>query len=112
MKYIQLLGKMAGLYERRGTMKKAADCYKKAIQADPLIEESYQKLMTFYSSKGMCNEALRTYEDCRKALKRELKTEPDPTTMAIYRKVLEKVKVPRTAHKRVLGDTKEVGGKK
>ena len=112
VKYIQLLGKMAGLYERRGAMKKAADCYKKAIQADPLIEESYQKLMTFYSSKGMYNEALRTYEDCKKALKRELKTEPDPTTLAIYRKVLEKVKVPRTAHKRAPGDGKEVGGKR
>jgi LuxR family maltose regulon positive regulatory protein len=92
VKYIQLLGKMAGLYERRGTMRKAADCYKKAIQADPLIEESYQKLMTFYSSKGMYNEALRTYEDCKKALKRELKTEPDSTTTAIYKKIKEKAR--------------------
>ena len=91
VKYIQLLGKMAGLYERRGTMRKAADCYKKAIQADPLIEESYQKLMTFYSSKGMYNEALRTYEDCKKALKKELKTQPDSTTTAIHKKILEKV---------------------
>jgi DNA-binding SARP family transcriptional activator len=94
VKYIQLLGKMAGLYERRGAMKKAADCYKKAIQADPLIEESYQKLMTFYSSKGMYNEALRTYEDCKKALKGELKTEPDPTTTAIHKRILEKAGSP------------------
>ena len=109
---MELLGKTAGLYEKQGSLKKAVDCYKMAIQADPLIEESYQKLMTFYSSKGMYNEALRIYEDCKKALKRELKAEPDPTTIAIYRKVLEKVKVPRTAHKRALGDSKEVGGKR
>jgi len=69
-------------------------------------------LMAFYSSKGMYNEALRTYEDCRKALKRELKTQPDSTTTAIYRKVLEKVKSLRTAPKRALGDSKKVGGKR
>ena len=92
LKYIQLLGKMAGLYERQGAMKKAADCYKKAIQADPLIEESYQKLMNFYSNKGMNNEALRIYEDCRKVLKKELKTDPDSTTTAIYKKIKEKTR--------------------
>ncbi len=94
LKYVQFLGKIASLYEKQGTMKKAADCYKKAIQADPLLEESYQKLMTFYSSKGMYNEALRTYEDCKKALKRGLKTQPDSTTTAIHKKTLEKVGSP------------------
>jgi DNA-binding SARP family transcriptional activator len=68
--------------------------------------------MTFYSNKGMYNEALRTYEDCKKALKRELKTEPDSTTTAIYRKVLEKVKVPRTPPKKALGGRKELGSKR
>jgi ATP/maltotriose-dependent transcriptional regulator MalT/DNA-binding SARP family transcriptional activator len=111
-KYIELLNKMASLHERQGSLKKAMDCYKKAIQVDPLIEESYQKLMSFHANKGMYNEALRIYEDCKKALKRELKTEPDPTTTAIYRKVLEKIKVPQTALKRALGDSRKVGGKR
>jgi ATP/maltotriose-dependent transcriptional regulator MalT/DNA-binding SARP family transcriptional activator len=96
LKYIEFLGKMASLYERQGTMKRAADCYKKVIQADPLLEESYQKLMAFYSSKGMYNEALRTYEDCKRALKRELETEPDPTTIAMHKKILEKIGSPPT----------------
>jgi len=86
-----LLNKMARLYERQGGLKKAVDCYKKAIQADPLLEEPYQKLMTFYSSKGMYNEALRTYEACKIALRKELKTRPDPVTTAIHKKILEKV---------------------
>jgi LuxR family maltose regulon positive regulatory protein len=111
-KYMELLNKTAKLHEKQGSLKKAMDCYKKAIQVDPLIEESYQKLMTFYSNKGMYNEALRIYEDCKKALKKELKTEPDSTTTAIYRKVREKVKAPRTAPKRALGDSKKVGGKR
>jgi len=97
LKYIEFLGKMASLYEKQGVLKKAADCYKKAIQADPLLEESYQRLMAFYSSKAMYNEALRTYEDCKRALKRELETEPDPTTFAMHKKILEKIGSPPTS---------------
>jgi DNA-binding SARP family transcriptional activator len=40
----------------------------------------------------MYNEALRIYEDSKKALKRELKTEPDSTTTAIYKKIKEKAR--------------------
>jgi two-component SAPR family response regulator len=109
--YMELLNKTAKLHEKQGSLKKAMDCYKKAIQVDPLIEESYQKLMTFYSNKGMYNEALRIYEDCKKALKKELKTEPDSTTTAIYRKVFEKAKGQRTAPKKALRDRKNVVGK-
>jgi len=72
-------------------VKKAIECYKKAIRADSLSEESYQKLMTLYSSKGMYNEALRTYEACKKVLKEELKSKPDPMTTALYNKILEKI---------------------
>jgi ATP/maltotriose-dependent transcriptional regulator MalT/DNA-binding SARP family transcriptional activator len=99
-KYIELLSKVAGLYERQGAFKKSIDCYKKAIQVDPLLEEPYQKLMTFYSSKGMNNEALRIYEDCKKVLKKELKTKPDSKTTAIYNKVLEKIGSPQPAKRK------------
>jgi LuxR family maltose regulon positive regulatory protein len=94
-KYIELLNKIANLYERQGAFKKSIDCYKKAIQTDPLLEEPYQKLITFYFNKGMFNEAVRTYEDCKKVLKKELKTKPDSTTTSIYNKVLEKIGASR-----------------
>ena len=105
-KYIELLNKMASLHERQGSLKKAMDCYKKAIQVDPLIEESYQKLMTFYANKGRYNEALRIYEDCKKALKRELKSQPDPTTTGIYNRVLEKIGGPRSTIRKGPGKEK------
>ncbi len=92
--FIELLNRMATLYEKQGVAKKAMDCYKKAIEQDPLLEEAYQRLMTLYFNKGMYNDALKTYEACKKALKRELKTKPDSTTSAIYRKVLERVGPP------------------
>jgi two-component SAPR family response regulator len=90
-KYIELLNRSANLNDRQGALKKAIECYKKAIQADPLLEESYQKLMTLYSARGMYNEAIRTYEACKKAVKAELKTKPDPMTTALYNKILEKI---------------------
>ena len=88
--YIDLLGRAARLYERQGRLKRAIDCHNRIIQADPLLEESYQKLMTLYSNHGMVNEALRTYGGCKKALKSGLKTKPDTQTTAIYKKILEK----------------------
>ncbi len=94
-KYMELLNKMAKLHERQGSLKKAMDCYKKAIQVDPLIEEPYQKLMTFYSGKGMYNEALRIYEECKKALKKGLKSKPDATTDAIHKKIMERKSTSR-----------------
>ena len=99
-KFIELLDKTANLYERQGVAKKAIDCYKRAIQEDPLLEEAYQKLMSLYSSKGMYNDALKVYEACKKALKRELKSRPDSTTTAIYGKVLERVASSRPKARR------------
>jgi len=65
--------------------------YKKAIEADPLLEESYRNLMLLYSGKGLLNEALRVYEDCKNALKNGLKTKPDPVTTALYNKIRDKL---------------------
>jgi two-component SAPR family response regulator len=90
-KYIELLARTANLNDRQGAVKKAIECHKKAIQADPLLEESYQKLMGLCYSKGMYNEALRAYESCRNVLKKELQSKPDPTTTALYNMIMEKI---------------------
>jgi DNA-binding SARP family transcriptional activator len=90
-KYIEVTNKIARLYESRGSVKKAIASYKKAIEADPLLEESYRNLMLLYSGKGLLNEALRAYEDCKRALKNGLKTKPDPVTVALYNKIRDKL---------------------
>ena len=90
-KYVALLQRWADLHEKQGALRKAIDCHKQAIQADPLLEESYQKLMTLYSAGGVYNAALKTYEACKKAVEQELKTKPDPMTTALYNKILEKI---------------------
>ena len=100
-KYIELLYQTAHLHDRQGSFKKSVDCFIKVIQADPLLEESYQKLMTLYFTKGRYNEALKTYKVCKKVLKKELKTDPDPTTEAIYNMILDKTGAPRTTRQMI-----------
>jgi DNA-binding SARP family transcriptional activator len=56
---------------------------------DPLLEEAYQRLMLLNARLGRRTAALRAYADYQKALRREFNIEPDQTTQAIYRKILE-----------------------
>jgi DNA-binding SARP family transcriptional activator len=87
--YINLLYRMADIQEKRGTSKVAIDCYKKIIQIDPLSEQVYQRLMTLYSNRRMRTEAIKVYEDCRKAFREGLDTEPEALTTSIYKKIIE-----------------------
>lgn len=55
-----------------------------AIRFDPLAEEAYRRLMGLQIEHGFCNDAIRNYRALAEALRRELKTQPDPSTTAIY----------------------------
>jgi len=87
--YIGLLNKIADIQEKRGTSKVAIDCYKKIIQIDPLDEQVCQRLMILYSRRRMNTEAIKVYQDCRKALLEGLDTEPEALTTSIYMKIME-----------------------
>ena len=86
---INLLIKLAQLHEDRGEQEESIFFYKKAIQADPVLEKAYQRLMILYSQQGMRNEALKVYEACKKALRDEIDTEPDQVTVSLSKKILE-----------------------
>ena len=86
--YIDLLQKMAEYHVQRGASKSAIECYKKLFRANPLSDHACQKLMSIYSNRGMHSAALKVYEDCRSALRKELDAEPDELTQALYRKIL------------------------
>ena len=88
-RYLQVLSRLAKLYEDRGTLVKATDCYAKIVQTDPLAEAACRRLMQLYAQRGLRNAALRVYEECRKSLHEMLNTEPEEVTTAVYRKVLE-----------------------
>ncbi len=88
--YIDLLTRLARRHTRAGASKKAVSCLKQAIETDPLLEEAYRDLMTLYAEKNLYNEALRVFEACRKVLKEEMDSSPDPLTMAIYRGIRDR----------------------
>jgi DNA-binding SARP family transcriptional activator len=87
-KFVDLLYRLAGLYEKQGTLSKASDCLRRLIQTDPLAETACQKLMLLYARRGMRSAALRVYEALKKVLQEELAAEPDQVTTAIYQKIL------------------------
>jgi LuxR family maltose regulon positive regulatory protein len=86
--YLDLLHRLAGLYENQGSLTQAIDCYQQAVYADPLDEPACQRLMLLQAQRGRRSVALKTYQGCREALRRELNTEPDAATTAIYQKIL------------------------
>ncbi len=88
-RFLDLLYHLARFYESQGSILKAIDCYHQVVQTDSLAEPAYRGLMLLFAQRGMRNAALRTYQDCRQALKESLNVEPEETTTAIYRKILE-----------------------
>ncbi len=86
-RYMAVLAGMAQIHEKLGRTKRAIACCRKIVQADPLMEEAYRKMMLLYDSLGLRNEALRVYAECRQALKTEIDAEPDELTSAIYRRI-------------------------
>lgn len=88
-RFCDLLYETAELHEERGSSKNAIDCYKRVILTDPVSEKAYQRLMLTYSNLGRRGEALKVYDECRKALHNELEVEPDTLTSSIYNRILE-----------------------
>jgi len=61
---------------------------KEALALDPFRETTYVRLMRLHMSQGNRAEAVRTYEQCRAVLARDLGVSPSPQTEAAYREVL------------------------
>ncbi|RJR39724.1 MAG: hypothetical protein C4567_11540 [Deltaproteobacteria bacterium] len=87
--HLGILERVSQIYEKQGAVTKAIKYCQMIIQTDPVSESTYRRLMTLYARRGMHSEALKTYEDCRKALGRGLDAEPDAVTTAIFRKMQE-----------------------
>jgi DNA-binding SARP family transcriptional activator/CRP-like cAMP-binding protein len=87
--YIDVLRRIAAHYENQGSLRKSIDIYRLTIKADPTSEETYRKLMLAYANLGMRTEAVRTYNECRSVLDKELGVGPDKLTISIYRRIAE-----------------------
>ncbi len=88
MHYFMALGEMAKTARSLGNAVKEAEAYAKQFQADECNEEACRRLMSHYLSSGSRSEALRAYDRCQLALRRDLDAEPEAQTKKLYRSII------------------------
>lgn len=59
------------------------------LELEPADEAAHRALMRLYTDQGRRAAALRQYQECRGALKRDLNVEPGTETEQLYREILE-----------------------
>jgi DNA-binding SARP family transcriptional activator len=82
--YLEVLEKLLCLQEKEGDVPGAIRIAQRLLREDPLQEESYRHLMRLYAASGNRAAAVRVYQKCVAALKRELAVEPGPETCRVY----------------------------
>jgi DNA-binding SARP family transcriptional activator len=93
--YQELLAKLAGLYEARGEHRRGIESLKELIAGDPSNEEAQRRLMRLYALAGDKHQALRQYQLCREALRKELDAEPERATQDLRRQIISGGLAPR-----------------
>ncbi|MBI5804657.1 tetratricopeptide repeat protein [candidate division TA06 bacterium] len=84
--------KLGALHLRDGELDNSLECYKQAIDHNELCEEAYRGLIRIHGAQGDLNQAKALFAKLEKALRKELKAEPAPETMEIYRTVMSSEK--------------------
>jgi LuxR family transcriptional regulator, maltose regulon positive regulatory protein len=88
-KFLEVVDIAAGCLEAGRRHREAVELYERAIEADPLQEYFYRRLMLCYQQTGRLAAALAAYEDCRKALAAGMGIEPSLETRTVYGSLLE-----------------------
>ena len=70
----------------------AAATLNRALALDPLAEEAHRRLIRLHLDRGSYNAAIRRYRQCCEIMRRELGTCPEPSTTALYREALLRLK--------------------
>ncbi len=86
--YVKLLAGMAERAVAAGDVERAIGCYEAITVSDPADEEAHLALIELNEALGKRHTALRQYESCRSAMKRELDAEPDSRTRKAYQRVV------------------------
>ncbi|MEZ5447397.1 MAG: BTAD domain-containing putative transcriptional regulator [Gammaproteobacteria bacterium] len=75
--------------EQSNATDQIVDTAQRLLKLEPAHETAHRALMRLYAEQGHRDVALRQYQECRAALKRELNAEPGPETEQLYRALLE-----------------------
>jgi DNA-binding SARP family transcriptional activator len=82
---LQSLARLLAYQRKTGKLEAAAQTALRLLALDPLEESVHRVLMQVYRDLGRRAAALRQYQTCVGVLQRELGTEPDAETRALYR---------------------------
>jgi DNA-binding SARP family transcriptional activator len=83
-----MLRHAADLTDAAGSRDAAAAYYEKMFSMDPCNEKACRWLMTNCLAAGQRTEAIRLYERCQLALRKDLDIEPDDQTRRLYRSIV------------------------
>jgi predicted ATPase/DNA-binding SARP family transcriptional activator len=83
----EALNTLSGDYITSGEAEKAIPYARRLITLDPLNEASHRKLMEVYIQAGQHSAALKQYQACEQILRKELGLDPQPETLALYKRI-------------------------
>jgi DNA-binding SARP family transcriptional activator len=92
--HIRLLSGLADALERGGAHSASAARLREVLQHDPTREDVHRRLMFLYASAGSRDQAVRQFQICQDALRRELDLGPEKATLALNRDILAN-RIPR-----------------
>ena len=90
-RFLHAVGELARYWEERMDWERAADYYERGMEADPLAEGLYRRLMLCYREIGRFAQAIDIYDRLRSTLEAERSGEPAPETTMIYHRLVERL---------------------
>jgi DNA-binding SARP family transcriptional activator len=79
--------RLSTLLRDEGREHEAIDILERLLWIDPANESAHRDLMALFAQLGRRSQALRQYQDCAAALKRELDAEPGPETQRLLAEI-------------------------
>jgi DNA-binding SARP family transcriptional activator len=94
---LEVLGRLLACHLEADAVEPAIATGLRVLAIDPLQESVHRTLMRLYARQGRRGAALRQYQACVQALRRELAEEPDAATQALYLEILRRDAAADTA---------------
>jgi DNA-binding SARP family transcriptional activator len=85
--YQDVLDRLGGLYFGQHQYGACIALCRLLVATDPCREDAHRRLMRCYSRQGQPHLALRQYQACADALRRELLVDPEPATAQLARQL-------------------------
>ena len=88
-RYISILQKKAMLHEEINEIDQAVEAWQNILENEPFYEEAYRNLMIIYADSGYLEKSINIFKRCREIFRKELDSEPDAETSALYNRITQ-----------------------